>query len=121
METKILETMSSCHENTQQLVTMQCQMNKLQITMQSIADQMKLITQHLTADKSTATQDTTSHSPVKKKQRQTMLPDEARKPIQIIQPATTDLDVSNAAQDTNADQEEAQYTTPRSPGTAMEE
>ena len=97
-------------------------MNNLQITMQSIADQMQFITQHLTADQNTVPKDSTFHSPVKKKQRQqAMLPDEANNQIQIMRSVTTEFELSNEAQNTNADQEEAQYTTPRSPGTAMEE
>jgi phosphopantetheinyl transferase (holo-ACP synthase) len=122
METKILETMSSCHENTKQLVIMQGQMNNLQITMQSIADKMQIITQHLTADNNTTTHDTTLNSPVKKKQRQAMVADDDannQKPIRTSD--ITDSDFSIETHDTNADQEEAQYTTTSSPGTAMEE
>jgi hypothetical protein len=46
METRILETMSSCHENSKQLVVMQGQLNTLQTTLQVIADQMNQITIH---------------------------------------------------------------------------
>jgi predicted transcriptional regulator len=47
METRILETMSSCHENSKQLVVMQGQLNKnLQTTLQVIAEQMNQITNH---------------------------------------------------------------------------
>ena len=63
--------MSSCHENTKQLVTMQGQMNSLQITMQSIADQMHLITNHINPKQTIAESASTSRSPVKKKQRHT--------------------------------------------------
>jgi chromosome segregation ATPase len=46
METQIIETMSTCHENTKQLVVMQGQLNNLQSTIQVNAEQMKHITNH---------------------------------------------------------------------------
>ena len=46
METRILETMSACHDNSKQLVVMQGQLNNLQTTMQAIAEQMSQITNH---------------------------------------------------------------------------
>ena len=94
MENQILETMSTCHENTKQLVVMQGQMHTLQTTMQSIADQMQLLTQHFHPSE--------QPSPVKKKQCH-------------IQP------YNSPNTDSPANQEGAQYHTPRSPSTAMVE
>jgi hypothetical protein len=63
MEGQLLETMTSCHENTKQMVIMQGQMNALQITMQTIAAQLTLLTQNLKPHDLS--------SPAKKKHRQT--------------------------------------------------
>jgi DNA-binding FrmR family transcriptional regulator len=127
METRLLETMSTCHENTKQLLAVQGQLNNLQSTMQVIADQMNLITHHFTTSQSDGKHETekTHSSPVKKKARQDVLSKLTHpiiqgtlpthdKPIQSQQPSDT-------AQSNHADQEEAQYITQCSPGTAPPE
>jgi hypothetical protein len=120
MENKIIDTMTSCHENTKQLLTMQGHMNSLHQTMQSIAKQMKFLTEHLTAPKpGDPMVDNPTASPAKKKQRHAA---GLEAPI-ITQTQHTDFRAqeSNPGDPKNANQEVAQYTSPRSPGTAMEE
>ena len=128
MENKILETMTSCHENSKQLITMQGQMANMQTTIQSIADQMQFITRHLTNSKSaTETSEGTLHSPVKKKQRHyEQSGGHRRLTYKVTETPTTPADYhqDTYTQDngsTNADQEEAQYTETRSPDAALEE
>jgi hypothetical protein len=123
MENKIIETMTSCHENTKQLITMQGQMNTLQTTIQSIADQMQFITQHLKDANESANSPTepTLNSPVKKKQRHH---EESEIPRQLTYHAMEPLntqDDNHASGSTPADQEEAQYTETSFPDMAMEE
>jgi chromosome segregation ATPase len=48
METRVMETMEACHENSNQMITMQTQMTKMQNTTQAIADQMSVLTDHIT-------------------------------------------------------------------------
>jgi hypothetical protein len=134
MENRLLETMSSCHENTKQLVTMQGQLSNLQNTMQVIAEQMNLLTQHVTRP-SEGKRDTgkTDQSPVKKKVRQDTDNREStsRHETGAIIPRITNAhhethnDENNpsnlAARLSQADQEESQYTQTRFPGAAMEE
>lgn len=111
-------------------------MNNMQTTIQTIADQMNFITQHLTATTriTEATMQPTSHSPVKKKQCHVELglegtttansnaypPTVMTANITTLNEAPT-TDMSNKPNVTNANQEEAQYNSLRSPGTAMEE
>jgi hypothetical protein len=108
--------MEACHENSKQLITMQNQMTNMQVTMQAIADQMSVLTEHI--------KDNPNRSPVKKKQRQT-----------DNQLSHTELDGTklNFNQHSNipdnltqhnqstADQEEAQYNDTSYPDTAMDE
>jgi hypothetical protein len=127
METRMLETMSSCHLNTQQLVTMQGQMTTFQCTMQGIADQMNLIMSHITRP-SEGKRDTgrINQSPVKKKVKQTS--DQGQEVSgegeQDKTNSTTPLTQDNSSQNTSsltADQAESQYNSNRFPGSAMEE
>jgi hypothetical protein len=148
MEARIIETMSSCHENTKQLVVMQGQLNNLQSTLQTIADQMYQITHHL-AQPRLGQHDTENQmrSPAKKKLRQannhttssqSSNHDEQQTDTEQLSPDmshTQDPEAQHApsphvpnshthqttyTQDL-ADQEDAQYNAPSSPGTAMEE
>ena len=140
METRILETMSACHDNSKQLVVMQGQLNTLQTTMQAIAEQMNQITNYFatSAGQQGDGDQNGPRSPVKKKLRKGSMnstrtnsehsqPDtesdnrthqrdsEPRQTEQIIN--IRDSDDANQS----ADLEEAQYTQPSSPGTAMDE
>jgi phosphopantetheinyl transferase (holo-ACP synthase) len=136
METRILETMSACHDNSKQLVVMQGQLNNLQNTMHAIADQMNQITHHFT--QSARQQDAEPYilrSPAKKKLRKgidtTITPqihsdtdtDTAKPQRRSESPTSRRNYDDNTTDDTNksADLEDAQYTQPSSPGTAMEE
>jgi hypothetical protein len=141
MEARILETMSSCHENTKQLVVMQGQLNNLQSTMQIIAEQMQQITNHFAQPPGQQYQETQMRSPVKKKQRQannqtssspSSISDVQEQHDADHPPPTTDREDSSQQAYTcftpqthhkqnSADQEKAQYNEKCFPGTAMEE
>ena len=147
MDVRLLETMSSCHENTKQLVNMQGQLNKLQSTMQTIAEQMNQLTNHFIQQSQHDNASTHQRSPAKKKPRQAPnadTPSQSPMPVQhsevnipnlIAMTSPTESfkhedmnkthNPSNDAVDRphqeTADQEEAQYNAPSSPGTAMEE
>ena len=129
----MLQTMNVCSENTNQMVTMQTQLHSLQASIQSIADQMKNLTQHIVdVDK------TYTRSPVKKKHRhrepdgtdatdilhlQTKLWDKQPNEHSVN---TSQSDINSATIITNstqnhADQEASQYNEKRASGTAMEE
>ncbi len=93
------------------------------MTMQSIADQMQFITHHLTT---TTMLDGQAASPVKKKQRQHVELHDKSKPTFFSHesgPPNNKLPTDDDHLDRNlyAAQEDAQYTPPRSPGSAMEE
>ena len=117
MENRVMETMEACHENSKQLVTMHTQMATMQTTMQAIADQISVLTDHI--------MDHSNKSPVKKKQRQTGEKPQHNKleGTNLIFALDNDkLDNSTSSPNsTIADQEEAQYTAPSSPDSAMEE
>lgn len=117
MENRVMETMEACHENSKQLVTMHTQMATMQTTMQAIADQISVLTDHI--------MDHSNKSPVKKKQRQTGEKPQHNKleGTNLIFALDNDkLDNSTSSPNsTIADQEEAQYTEPSSPDSAMEE
>ena len=122
MENKILETMSSCHENTKQLLSMQGQMNNLQITMQTIADQMKIITTHLTIPTNNSAEITLPRSPVKKKQRQSADTERTNDNPNCTQSEDAQSTIDDSRILTlPADQDEAQYTTNSFPASAMQE
>ena len=130
MEDKLLNTMTTCHENTQHLVAMQGQLNNLQTTMHTIAHQMSLITQHFnsTPDGGTHENAQIQLSPAKKKLRQAHTNEDTfsettASPLSVTPMSRTP---PNAHFPTNhsitpAAQEEAQYNAPCSPGSAMQE
>ena len=130
MEHRLLETMSTCHENTKQLLAVQGQLNNLQSTMHMIAEQMKLLTHHLvttTPAKSSLETDRPQSSPVKKKARQDISSESFSHAIDNT-PSTHHPGSHNPQLNTTsttnssksfADQEDAQYSTQCSPGPAM--
>ena len=71
LEQRMLETMETCHLNAKQMLTMQGQMNSMQINVQDIVTQMKIITEHLSSSMSNTIDVQSAHmkSPEKKKQR----------------------------------------------------
>ena len=117
MENRVLETMEACHENSKQLITMQTQMNNMQTTMQAIADQMSILTDHITEHP--------NRSPAKKKQRQTAQrtnhdqTEGTTLNFELEQNSISDM--SNRLIPTQADQEEVQYNETDFPDTAMDE
>ena len=135
METRMLQTMNACNDNTRQMVTMQNQLNSLQSSIQTIADQMQTITNHLTEPERVSIR-----SPVKKKHRQSAVGEAATNdPSQnlptILWAASSDDSQATGNDDTHsttasksrleshqeADQAASQYTDTCAPGTAMEE
>ena len=137
METRMLQTMNACNDNTRQMVMMQNQLHSLQSSIQTIADQMQTITNHLT---DTEPERVTIRSPVKKKHRQSVIVEAATNDppqhLPTIQwDASSDDSQVTANDDTQlttasksrleshqeANQAASQYTDTRAPGTAMEE
>jgi hypothetical protein len=137
METRMLQTMNVCNDNTRQMVTLQNQLHSLQSSIQLIADQMQTITHHLTE-----TDRVSIRSPVKKKhchredaesadnhdpskQSPTILwaassDNPPAKENQQDTPSTT-FNTSRTETQQEADQAASQYTEASAPGTAMEE
>jgi hypothetical protein len=140
MENQMLNTMTSCHENSKHILSMQKQMNSMQSNVQDIANQMRLLTTHLKSDLTTQsegmyTDHQTQHmqSPQKKKPRQmepeanlSLTPHRSSTNLeetywhsnkqQTNQPTTKDVAVNPSA-----DQTEDQYQETLFPGTAMQE
>jgi hypothetical protein len=120
MENKILNTMTLCHENSKQMITMQQgQMTNMQTTIQSIADQMQFITRLLTDSTSAiAPLESNLNSPSKETKATWTTGGSGRLTYDTTAIPTTPVTYN---QQTNADQEEAQYTENSSPDTAMAE
>jgi hypothetical protein len=132
MENQILNTMTSCHENSKHILAMQGQMNSMQSNVQDIANQMKLLTTHLTLSPTCANEDisTGNHkikeikSPEKKKPRQMdpeanlIVPFRENTLANNILPIQLHSPPYYAHQ---ADQPEDQYQDTHFPGSAMEE
>lgn len=138
METQIINTMTSCHDNSKHILSMQSQLNFMQNHVQEMVNQMKLLNTHLTttptppSDRNQVFLEAvnTSQSPEKKKQRQTMEPEEItttskHRPfnLETIYPVDPDS-YTQITSDQNkyrfADQQEDQYTDHHFPGTADE-
>jgi chromosome segregation ATPase len=120
MENRMLQTMNVCSENTKQMVTMQTQMHSLQASIQSIADQMQNLTQHIVDGEKTPIR-----SPVKKKHRQqepdgTDATDTLQFQTKLWDEQPNENSVTTITQN-HADQEASQYNDKRATGTAMEE
>jgi hypothetical protein len=121
MDQRLLETMETCHTTTTQMLSMQTQMNNMQTTVQDIAMQMKILTQHLTASHldNSEVQSTYLRSPEKKKQRQS-------NSEEILTQVTTPTQTSTAingglfSEPSSANQG-AQYTQPNLSDSAMSE
>ena len=133
MENQILNTMTSCHENSKHMLSMQNQMNSMQSNVQDIANQMKLLTTHLkvTPTPGNAENSNSNHlsneiqSPEKKKSRQ-MEPEATS----IVSVRPMNLNINKYNQDNHrstnqhniqADQLEDQYQDNSFPGSAMDE
>ena len=130
METQIINTMTSCHDNSKHILSMQSQLNSMQSNVQDMANQMTLLTSHLKitptpqSDATTTTSDArTMQSPEKKKQRQTMEPEENMS-LALTRPLNLENRYTPTATENNyytADQNEVQYNKAHFSGTAMEE
>jgi prefoldin subunit 5 len=129
LDNRMIETMSSCHENSKQLVTMHGQINNLQRTIQTIADQMSSLTAHI---KNISTHEQSPQSPLKNKNRPSEAEELCTEPTTQAMNIATHLPKNPTLMpDDNdallnpplniADQAEVQYNEPHFSGTAMEE
>jgi hypothetical protein len=135
METSMINTMASCHENSKHMLAMQTQMNTMQTNVQEIATQMKLLMTHLTT---TTPPEQAPRSPEKKKQRHSEPNTERNEPnlatdnrkytnvLKECEDTNTEVEMNHEEVDNtnindNASQEGAQYTIQCSPDMAMKE
>ena len=140
METQIINTMTSCHDNSKHILSMQSQLNFMQNHVQEIVNQMKLLNTHLTitptppSDRNQAILEVanSTQSPEKKKQQQTMEPEENITTTSMHRPFNLENIYSVNTESYNqitiehnnyrfADQQEDQYINPHFPGTAEAE